>query len=213
MFPYMQSAGIVVCPSAPQAVDLCTDIPLAIQTFSSQLGGAISVGPGDVDVVGNVVYLSYVFNCGLFGVGDAVVNLGGTSIDIRQIYTAAKYLPSTLADIQYPADTPTFYDGYITGNGGTVIANPLHTQTANLAYADGHSKSFRMSMQQNCGNGNNNCVMDNMGTGKWTNQYYVDHGPYRAHNGDVPSATFDGIVTDPVCPTTEDSRNCLTSHW
>jgi prepilin-type processing-associated H-X9-DG protein len=106
--------------------------------------------------------------------------------------------PTTLAQIQYPADTPTFYDGYIVGEQPVTIAVPRHTQTANVAYADGHSKAFHMSMQQNCGSGNAACLFDSA-TQLWVNQYYIDHGPYRANPGANLNAGFNGIVPDPTC--------------
>ncbi len=200
LFPYMKSSQIVVCPSAPQAVDLCADMTKII----SALGGSASgISLSGIDIVGNLRYLSYVFNCGLFGVGDVVLS----GVDLRASLGITRLEPNALAAVQYPADTPTFYDGYLTYGGGTVIAVARHSQTADLAYVDGHSKAFHMSY-------NPNYVSDTGFTDLPENQYYIDHGPYRARAGEQPSAVFDGIVTDPVCVTESNPPDdCLSSRW
>jgi len=203
LFPYMKSAQIVVCPSAPQAVDLCVDMS---EIISAVGGSELGIGLSGVTVVGNVRYLSYVFNPGLFGIGDIVVN----GIDLRAALSFTKYEPLALAAIQYPADTPTFYDGYITYGGGTTIAVARHSATADLAYADGHSKAFHMAY-------NPNYISDTGYTGLPENQYYIDHGPYVNNPWDAPGAAFDGVVIDPVCNTptalSHPTENCLADHW
>jgi prepilin-type N-terminal cleavage/methylation domain-containing protein/prepilin-type processing-associated H-X9-DG protein len=199
LFPYMKSSQVLACPSAPQSVDMCVDPDNIIGALSSQAGGlpiASTASP-----VGNFRYASYVFNWDLFGVGGIYSDTVTTAI--HNMLSGQIPYPATLAQIQYPADTPTFYDGYIVAVYPPItVAVPRHTQTANVAYADGHSKAFHMSLQPNCGSGNAACVYDDA-TQRWVNQYYIDHGPYRANSGDNPNAGFNGIVTDPVCNNTQ----------
>jgi prepilin-type N-terminal cleavage/methylation domain-containing protein/prepilin-type processing-associated H-X9-DG protein len=193
LFPYMKSAQILQCPSAPQAVDLCTDINLIVQSLTGQLGGGIDIG--EVEILGNFRYLSYVFNWFIFGIGG--VELGGTDLTglVHTIEGGVVPYPSTLAQIGYPADTPMFYDGYLVGSIQISPAIPRHAQSANLVYVDGHSKAFHMALFPN-----NNYLVD-AATHLPVNQYYIDHGPYRGDPNEFPSA-FVGIVTDPVCPNT-----------
>jgi prepilin-type N-terminal cleavage/methylation domain-containing protein/prepilin-type processing-associated H-X9-DG protein len=207
MFPYMKSSQILVCPSATQALDMCVDPDNIIQALVSQAGNlpiATTASP-----VGNFRYASYVFNWDLFGVGGIYSEEVTTTI--HEALGGDIPYPATLAQIQYPADTPTFYDGYIVGKYPPItVASPRHTNTANVAYADGHSKAFHMTSQDCQGTSSyGTCVFDGP-TQRWTNAYYIDHGPYRANVGDAPNAGFNGIVTDPVCNNTQRPWNdCL----
>jgi len=200
LMPYSSSTQILICPSSPQAVDLCFDLSHAL----AALGSGLPIDPSGLDIVGNFRYISYVFNPGLFGVGDAIV----AGVDLR-VLLGDSHLPNPLASIQYPADTPTFYDGILATISPSTVAVARHSQTADLTFADGHSKAFHMAL-------NPNPVMDTT-LNVPVNQYYIDHGPYRARPGSQPNASFDGIVTDPVCDSAvaneDPGHNCLTSHW
>jgi prepilin-type N-terminal cleavage/methylation domain-containing protein/prepilin-type processing-associated H-X9-DG protein len=214
LWPYMKNSQVVVCPSAPQAVDLCAEITQLLSSVESQYGGGIGISlPGSLSIVGNVRYLSYVFNIGLFGVGDVVLN----GLDLRAALNYTGHEPTTMAAIQYPADTVTFYDGYLTVEGDVAIAIARHSGTADVAYMDGHSKAFHMGGPQavyQCDNPDYSCGGTSTYTGLPINQYYIDHGPYRARAGDRQNAAFDGLVTDPVCATsTNPPDDCVTSHW
>jgi prepilin-type processing-associated H-X9-DG protein len=187
LYPYLGNSQVLQCPTAPEAVDLCTDIALVADELGSEYGG---IDLGSLNIVGNVRYVSYAFNYYLFGVGG--VELGG--IDVTSFFhDEGLPWPTAIAAIVYPADTPTVYDGYFVGEAPVTVAIPRHSQTANVAYVDGHSAPFSMAQQAN--------YVTDMYTGLPVNQYYIATGPYRANPGAEPNSAFNGIVTDPICTT------------
>jgi prepilin-type N-terminal cleavage/methylation domain-containing protein len=204
MFPYMKSSQILQCPSAPQAVDLCSDITALINAIGSSYGGLTFGTPG---IVGNFRYTSFVFNYYLFGVGGAV--LGGVDLTTI-IHEMGLPYPKTLAQVEFPADNASFWDGYIVGTDPAVPAVARHSQTADVIYVDGHSKAFHMSQTPA------EYVVTDPYLKLPVNQNYIDHGPYRGNpsNGnytDRYNAAFLGMVTDPVCVTESDPPNqCVT---
>jgi prepilin-type processing-associated H-X9-DG protein len=190
LFPYMKSGKVLQCPTEPKAISLCKDLPAMIAPISSEktLGDLKGVRP-----FGNFVYVSYAYNRSLLGVGGfEVTGVDMTSVFHDALGDPAGY-PATLAAIQYPADTVTFYDGYIAGQPSLMVADARHLHTANVSYVDGHSKPFHMAKQDK-----GSFEVDKV-TGRPINQYYIDHGPYRSSPGQQPNSAFDGIVTDPVC--------------
>jgi prepilin-type N-terminal cleavage/methylation domain-containing protein/prepilin-type processing-associated H-X9-DG protein len=205
-YPYMKNAQILQCPSNPQSIDLCTDINTLITATAGNLAGFDFPSIG---LIGNFRYASYVFNYYLLGVGG--VELAGVDITtpIHQYNNGEIPYPKALAQIGFPADTPSFYDGYIVGAQPITPAIPRHTQTANVAYVDGHSKAYHMSLQPVCPS--TTCLLDS-NTGLWINQSYIDHGPYRANPGDQLNSGFNGIVTDPVCTTETLPETQCISH-
>jgi prepilin-type processing-associated H-X9-DG protein len=110
--------------------------------------------------------------------------------------------PQTLASIQYPADQVTFYEGYLTGSGNILIAVGRHAANCNVAYSDGHSKSFHMQLNPNTPD------IDSY-TMKPYDQWLITQGPYRNDPGKLQAA-FVGVVTDPTCPSsdTQPSTQC-----
>lgn len=200
LFPYMKSAQILQCPSAPQAVDLCSDLSLLLAQGLSEAGISIS----GIGLVGNFRYTSYVMNYYLFGVGDAVVD-GFDFYSIIHSSSSNIPLPKTLAQIPYPADTSLFWDGIIDGTEGSGVAGMArHTQSCDVAYADGHSKAFHMSPTPAAG-----VVIDSY-LNVAINPNYIDHGPYKGnpYSGrldEVYQSSFDGIVQDPVCAESDPS--------
>jgi prepilin-type N-terminal cleavage/methylation domain-containing protein/prepilin-type processing-associated H-X9-DG protein len=196
-FPYMKSAQIVQCPSAPQAVDLCTDLTVIADGTG---GSADGINFGDVNTVGNFRYVSYSLNIYLFGIGG--ISLAGVDLTniIHELSSLYVPWPKTLAQIGYPADTATMYDGFFVGAWPVTPASARHQQAANVGYVDGHSKAFHMSPTP----------QKDVSTDRYTklpiNSYYIDHGPYRGNPGSFNSA-FDGIVLDPVCTTEKYPHN------
>jgi prepilin-type N-terminal cleavage/methylation domain-containing protein/prepilin-type processing-associated H-X9-DG protein len=203
MFPYMKSSQILQCPSAPQAVNLCVDFNTVISALASDASLTISTPKP----VGNFVYASYVFNWYLFGIGGVTI----AGVDLTSVVHSALSdllpYPATLAQIGYPADTVTFYDGYIVGVQPVTIAIARHSQTADVTYVDGHSKAFHMAQLPS-----GSYTVDTV-TGLPIDQYYVDHGPYRGTTGTWTQYNpgFNGIVIDPNCTTEKDPYNeCIT---
>jgi prepilin-type N-terminal cleavage/methylation domain-containing protein/prepilin-type processing-associated H-X9-DG protein len=221
MWPYIKSSQVMVCPSAPGppgGVDLCSDLTTLLGQLAGEASAFVTLGPGDLDIVGNVRYLSYVFNIGLFGIGDIILD----GHDLRAALSYTGHEPQPLAAIAFPADTATFYDGYLTVQGDVAIAAARHSGSADVAFADGHSKAFHMGEQQSydCDSKDYSCGgtpgSGNVYTGLPINQFYIDHGPYRARPNDRQNAAFDGIVTDPVCALPNGSdppSNCVSNHW
>jgi prepilin-type N-terminal cleavage/methylation domain-containing protein/prepilin-type processing-associated H-X9-DG protein len=198
LFPYMKSAQILQCPSSPQAVDLCTDL---ITVANALTGDFPAFNLKDVGIVGNFRYTSYVFNYYLFGIGGVV--LGGNDVTTA-VHDLGLPWPKTLAQINYPADTTSFWDGYVVGVDPVVPAIPRHTQSANIIYVDGHSKAFHMTQTPAA-----YVVTDSANTQLTANPYYIDHGPYRgnpnnSNYADAFNPAFLGLVTDPVCTTEPD---------
>jgi prepilin-type N-terminal cleavage/methylation domain-containing protein/prepilin-type processing-associated H-X9-DG protein len=201
-FPYMKSAQILQCPSSPQAMDICTDLTLVTQAAAGDTGG---LNIGNLTVVGNFRYASYVFNFYLFGVGGVVIAGVDLTDFAHNIPGVNIPWPKTLAQVGYPADTPTFYDGYLVGSWPITPAVARHSQTADVAYVDGHSKAFHMSQLQA------GAYAVDQFTGLPINQYYIDHGPYRADPGAQLNSGFEGVVMDPVCTTEHNpAEECLS---
>jgi prepilin-type N-terminal cleavage/methylation domain-containing protein len=200
MFPYMKSSQILQCPSAPEAINLCVDLMDVVSGLAGDAGLTIST-PAPV---GNFTYASFVFNWYLFGVGG--VEIAGVDLT-SQVHEAMSDIipwPAALAAIQYPADTPTFYDGYIVGSLPITPAVARHSMTTDVAYADGHSKAFHMSATPP------QYVSTDAATQLPINQYYIDHGPFRGNPGNY-NAGFNGIVTDPNCVTEQHPYDdCIT---
>jgi prepilin-type N-terminal cleavage/methylation domain-containing protein/prepilin-type processing-associated H-X9-DG protein len=207
LFPYMKSSQVLVCPSAPTAVDLCVDLNTVVKAVGGSIDGVNLGTPG---IIGNFRYTSYVFNYYLFGIGGIEV----AGVDLTGLAHSLGNLPypKTLAAIGYPADTTTFWDGYIVGTEPIIPSIPRHTQSSNWIYADGHAKSFHMSQTPA------EYVLIDPYTNLYVNQYYIDHGPYRGNpNSGRYGERFNcaplGLVIDPVCATATDPfTQCVTQN-
>lgn len=190
IYPYMKNANILQCPDAPQALAANA----LIQIVTTILGNHGWVVPG------NYQYFSYVFNYRVFEVGPlifdgVVLNLIGP--------------PTTLAQYPYPADQPVFYDGYIGYTGGVNIYLPIaprHTNTANVAYLDGHAKVFHMIQNPDPTQYDSTLVHGYLDT------WIIPHsGPFKTLPGhpNLPNFQFAGVVIDPVCANPLTSDQCL----
>jgi prepilin-type processing-associated H-X9-DG protein len=188
MFPYMKSAKILQCPSAPQAVDLCEDVDTI---FHAACAGRNGIRFGSIVPVGDFRYGSYVFNYTLFGLGGFTMN-GVNVTDLVHKAGGSPY-PKSFAQVNFPADTPALYDGYVVRQIPISIAIPRHAQTATVAFMDGHVKPLRM-VPLPAGIP----PRKDPATGRKLDAFFIDHGPYRANPG-RHNAAFNGIVTDPVC--------------
>ena len=200
LFPYMKSTQIVQCPVAPSAIDMCRDIG----NMAPELAGDPKLGIGNARTVGNFRYASYATNRTLFGLGG--FNVAGEDIaqSIHKRLGSRLGLPYTLDQVPYPADTPALFDGYIVAQQPCMIAEARHNGTADVVYADGHSKAFHMAEQDQ-----GDYAVDRT-SGHAVNRHYIDHGPYRASPGELPNPSFNGIVTDPFCAKeTNPSRECI----
>jgi len=108
--PYVKNADILRCPSAPMEIDW----PGMIQVLT---GGALTTP-------GNFRYASYNGNYALFEDGNWGAPLG------RNTAVA----PIRMAELQYPAETGAFYDGWLDVEFYSPIA-PRHSEMVNCAYA------------------------------------------------------------------------------
>jgi prepilin-type N-terminal cleavage/methylation domain-containing protein/prepilin-type processing-associated H-X9-DG protein len=189
IYPYTKNAQIYQCQSLPQAINVQN---LSFDLFSPS---------------GLYQYVSFGWNYGVMplgniSVGDTVLNSAGPSVSD--------------AVIGYPADQPTFYDAgleFFRGELDLPVNGP-HQNGLNVAYADGHSKSFRLTV-----NTNPDPTFYNSTDGRHEDQWIIDHGPFRSlltefggnDNGTLPGWEFQGIVLDPVCNAPNTSKQCLTA--
>jgi prepilin-type N-terminal cleavage/methylation domain-containing protein len=203
MWPYMKSSQILQCPSAPNAMDLCTDLNLIVQGLASEYGLPLSVGT--LGPVGNFHLVSYVFNWDLFGVGTIIYNGTDVTQGLQSVVGSAFPSPKALAAIGFPADTPMFFDGTLVGVLPITPAYAVHTQTVDIAYADGHSKAFHMGLTPAA-----DLLPLDKYSQRYPNFYYIDHGPYRGNSWNVYTTSFNGLVTDPVCNSSTPYDDCIT---
>jgi prepilin-type N-terminal cleavage/methylation domain-containing protein len=203
MFPYMKSAQILQCASAPNAMDLCTDINLIVEALTTEYSFPLNIGT--IGPTGNFHLLSYVLNWDLFGIGTLIVNDADLTTALQDLMGSAFPLPKALSAIQYPADTPMFFDGTVVGVLPITPAYALHNQNVDISYSDGHSKAFHMGLTPQA-----DLLPLDQASGRYPNFYYIDHGPYRGDSWNLYTTSFDGIVTDPVCNSTTPYDSCIT---
>jgi prepilin-type N-terminal cleavage/methylation domain-containing protein len=191
IFPYVKNANVFQCPSAPQSLDFTVLLSLA----------ELLLGVSGYQLADNVKFISYAPNLGVFSLAN--FNVPG-----------ANYV--TLASAPYQADTPLFYDGYLS----TSLVLPIegrHNDVLNAVYMDGHSKAFKPNRAPR----DNQNWFDPPPIGKYIDRYRIEAGPFRACPGYL-SNQFWGVVTDPVCqnPTANGgcdgsastSKNCLENR-
>ncbi|HZP81898.1 MAG TPA: DUF1559 domain-containing protein [Chthonomonadaceae bacterium] len=164
IFPYTKNAGIVACPSAPQAINW----PAYMAVFG-------------LPTMGNFTYASYCPNVTLFADGPDNM-LTGNSRPIQ-----------TLGSVQFPVAQTMWYDGFIGGGGSFYTpVEGRHTDGANVAYADGHSKFLRLQK-------NPNPRRYDTALGKWIDGWIVTSGPYRTPDINNPNFELGGMVIDAEC--------------
>jgi prepilin-type N-terminal cleavage/methylation domain-containing protein/prepilin-type processing-associated H-X9-DG protein len=193
LYPYTKNSQFLQCPQDPYAVDVLVDLQGLFQIF-----GAAATSPLTFR------YASYVFNISLFGVGFAYLEFGGTTIAQFNILGAPG--PSNIATIGFPADQPTFYDGYLAVTHPHLPIEARHFGMANVAYADGHAKTFHLTQNPTPDPTN----YDPIYTHKQSDLWVVTSGPFRAP---PPNGCFlDGIVLDPVCgpDKTNPTKECIS---
>lgn len=182
IFPYAKNANVFQCPSAPNALDFNVLLSL-VQTLLNASGYRLA---------DNVKFISYAPNLGVFSLAN--FNIPQTS-----------YV--TMASAPFPADTPIFYDGYLS----TSLVLPLegrHNDVSNVVYLDGHSKSYKPNKAPRL----NPNWYDPAPIGKYIDLYRIESGPFRACPGYL-SNQFWGVVTDPACqvPTVNGGCDGLSS--
>jgi prepilin-type N-terminal cleavage/methylation domain-containing protein/prepilin-type processing-associated H-X9-DG protein len=184
LYPYVKNAQIFQCPDNPKQYNY----PAIFASLGLQTSNIFTYG-------------SYIFNITVIADGPNNL-LTGNSRPIQ-----------TDASIPYPADTPVWEDGAFDAALNTPIIG-RHTQSANLSYCDGHSKTFHM-MQ------NPHPVVADPIVG-YDDQWEVISGPYRLPNsvwcgvggtcaGSGPEWELYGIVRDPTCatPSTSATLSCV----
>jgi prepilin-type N-terminal cleavage/methylation domain-containing protein/prepilin-type processing-associated H-X9-DG protein len=166
ILPYTKNVGIYTCPSAPRIVDLKIYLAALGLTNSSELR-----------------YGSYVPNVVIFADGPNNVLTGNP----RPI--------QTLASIQFPVEQTLFYDGFLAGGGSFYTpVEGRHSDGANVAYSDGHSKFFRLQR-----NPNPNPAYFDPAIGKQIDGWIVTSGPFRSPDPNRPNFELAGLVIDGAC--------------
>ncbi|MGQ9488479.1 MAG: hypothetical protein ACUVR7_12405 [Armatimonadota bacterium] len=122
-------------------------------------------------------YASYNGNYALFEDGNWGAPFGMDTADLP---------PISMAELQYPAETAAFYDGWLDVQFYSPIA-PRHNEMVNCAYADGHAKVVRARR-----NPNPTAPTDPI-KGRKRDEWLVAGGPYGG------SYELWGIVVNPNC--------------
>jgi prepilin-type N-terminal cleavage/methylation domain-containing protein/prepilin-type processing-associated H-X9-DG protein len=182
LYPYLKNAQIAQCPDAPQAWSFTTT--------------ANNLGYGTLQQIN---YISYVPNDVVISQGDN--NALNASIGSRPI--------TSLASVQYPADTVALYDGVFDYVSNRVVVEGRHTSGANAAYLDGHSKFVRLS-QPTTPSVTPGYAWPSI---TWDDAWVVSGGPYRAPNEIHCNEMYElrGLVRDPACaaPTKTVGLSCV----
>src|SRR3569832_2058813 len=114
LMPYTKNSQIYQCPTEPRAYDY----PALVRRYTLSPQNNLSFG-------------SFVPNAGLFTAG-----CNAQVVVPRPV--------RTVSQIQFPADQPTFYDGFLTGG----LDLPVWGRQQNgmiLALADGHSRYMKIA--------------------------------------------------------------------
>jgi prepilin-type processing-associated H-X9-DG protein len=174
--PYIHDNQVLQCPSDPEAIDLSTDTALVVPYLSAKL-----------TTVGTYRFTSYVFDYPLFGIGFAYLN--GLPLGVAPLGLPG---PKSLADTPYPANQPSYYDGYVAASGDVTIIDGRHFGCANVAYLDGHVKALKLMS-------NTADVKVDRATKRPIDAWIVTSGPFRGDTASTPRSSLNGIVLDPVC--------------
>jgi prepilin-type N-terminal cleavage/methylation domain-containing protein/prepilin-type processing-associated H-X9-DG protein len=160
--PYVKNSEVLQCASKRDEIDW----PQMIQVLSA----------GNLMAPGTFRHASYNGNYALFEDGNWGAPFGQNSA----------VAPISLAELQYPADTSAFYDGWLATTFHSPIA-PRHNDNANCAYADGHAKNVKARK-----NPNPTRPLDPI-KNRRRDDWLVAGGPYGG------SYELWGIVMDPGC--------------
>ena len=176
MYPYIKNLNLAQCPDAPKAIDL----KLYLGLFGLQPE--------------NVRFASYAPNVVMFG--DGVCPASNILVDNRGVMN----LPA----VQYPANQPLLYDGFLAGGGSFYTPDEgRHADSVNITNADGHSKKFRVVRNPKP----NPAYFDPI-VMKQIDLWIINTGPFRSPNPNNPNWEFAGLVTNPDCP--DPSQGCIS---
>jgi prepilin-type N-terminal cleavage/methylation domain-containing protein/prepilin-type processing-associated H-X9-DG protein len=160
--PYTKNNQILQCPSKKDEIDWPAMVSL--------------ITGGNIQTPNNFRHASYNGNYALFEDGNWGAPFGQNTA----------VAPITMAEISYAAETTAFYDGWLTVQFYSPIAN-RHNGTVNAAYADGHAKAVHSRKKDNP-----TAPIDPIKQ-KRRDEWLVAGGPYAG------SYELWGIVIDPAC--------------
>jgi prepilin-type N-terminal cleavage/methylation domain-containing protein/prepilin-type processing-associated H-X9-DG protein len=188
LYPYMKNIQILQCPSAPQQYNYVSQVENACT-----LAG-ISCVPIDTS---HFTYGSYIFNIVVIADGPGP-GFRSNGLPNPNPFTGHYRPIQTDATVNYPADTPVWEDGAFDSQLNTPIF-ARHNNTANVCFADGHSKAYHENLNPTPTAYDSSIAM-------YDDQWYIASGPYRCPNSIAGTNTVEndqlyGLIRDPVCLT------------